>query len=176
MYVYLPGEPPSRVELTNVSQLEGDGVRVTWKAPSIPNGVIQSYHVQVQLLKKDGHIVFTETYTVMVGACIDVNVSTCVCVCACVCVCCVCVCVCVFVCVCVCACVRIHSTTSCTYLQGNTTSYFFNLSNVSDEEKLYESHKVSFRVAAQNSLLRNDFSDALNKTLKLGTVNLHGVH
>ena len=63
----IPGEPPSQVELTSVSKLERGGVRVTWKAPSIPNGVIQSYHVQVQLLNKDGHFVFEETYTVTVG-------------------------------------------------------------------------------------------------------------
>ena len=125
MYIYLPGEPPSQVELTNVSRLEGDGVRVTWKAPSIPNGVIQSYHVQVQLLKKDGHIVFTETYTVMVGACIDVDVSTCVCVCASVCVClCVCVCVCLYVCACVraCAYTQLHPVLICREIQLHISS------------------------------------------------------
>ena len=69
LFLCIAGEPPSQVELTNVSKPEANGVRVAWKVPSIPNGVIQSYQVQVQLLNKEGHLVFTKTYTVMVGVC-----------------------------------------------------------------------------------------------------------
>ena len=80
VFVCLSGEPPSQVELTNVSKPEENGIRVEWKPPSIPNGVIQSYRVEVQLLNKEGHFVFTKNYTVMVGGwlhvCVHERIST----------------------------------------------------------------------------------------------------
>ena len=144
---YIAGEPPSQVELTNVLKAEGNGVRVAWKAPSIPNGVIQSYQVQVQLLNKEGHLVFTKTYTVMVGELRVYNTVR------------------------TCAYVQILPVFLPSYLQGNMTSYFFNLSSVSSE-RLNVSHMISFRVAAQNAFFISNFSDASYVTLTSGTVKL----
>ena len=64
--VYILGEPPSQVEFTSAPKLDGNEVIVAWKAPGIPNGVIQSYQVQVKLLNKEGHAVFAQIYTIMV--------------------------------------------------------------------------------------------------------------
>ena len=113
-----------------------------WNPPSIPNGVIQSYQVEVLLLNEEGHLVFTQIYTVMVGVWLHVCVHE-----------------------------RISTYTSCTHLQGNITSYFFNLSLVSNE-KLKLSRQVAFRVAAENAFLISNFSDASNVSLTSGTVKL----
>ena len=64
--VYILGEPPSQVEFTSAPKLDGNEVIVAWKAPGIPNGVIQSYQVQVKLLNKEGHAVFAKIYPIMV--------------------------------------------------------------------------------------------------------------
>ena len=84
--------------------------------------------------------------------------------------------VCVCVCVCACVCVRVYTSRRVllhipgAHLQGNITSYFFKLSEVSNEGKLHASHQVSIRVAAQNAFLFSNFSDA--SYVNLGTVKV----
>ena len=65
--MYGSGEAPSQVEITNVSKPADGGVSVAWKAPNIPNGVIQSYEVHIQLLNENGQIVFMKMDSVMVS-------------------------------------------------------------------------------------------------------------
>lgn len=46
------------------------GVLLTWMAPNVTNGVIQSYTVEVKLLNEDRHIVYIHNYTGLVsGTC-----------------------------------------------------------------------------------------------------------
>ena len=70
----------------------------------------------------------------------------------------------------------VHITVYFLYLQGNITSFSFNLSAVSIE-KLSVSQQVAFRVSAQNSFLISNFSDASYVTLNntSGTARC-GVH
>lgn len=73
MCVCALGEAPSQVEITNVSTSENGGVTVVWKAPSIPNGVIEEYQVQIRLLNKKGQILFVKNDDVMVGGYVSCN-------------------------------------------------------------------------------------------------------